>query len=91
MRMIDENHLLIVFNSIHRVMLAELHLQSSYDILLMPVPRAISADCGMVLRFERDDFDEIIKTLKTQDLMPFSVYQLQDKKGKGFVLVREFS
>ncbi|MEA3464674.1 MAG: DUF3343 domain-containing protein [Thermodesulfobacteriota bacterium] len=91
MKMIDNNHLLIVFNSIHRVMLAELSLQLSYDILLMPVPRAISADCGMVLRFERDDYDGIIETLKSENLMPFLVYRLGGRCRSGFELIREFS
>lgn len=91
MKMIDDNHLLIIFNSIHRVMLAELRLQSSFEILLMPVPRAISADCGMVLRFERDDFDGVIATIKTDDLLPFTVYRQRGDGENGYDIVGEFS
>ncbi len=88
MKMIDEDHLLIVFNSIHRVMVAEMVLKKKFDILVMPVPRAISADCGMVIRISDNDCTAIIEVLQAKGLNPFSAYCL---KGEGFELVGEFS
>ncbi|OQY25420.1 MAG: hypothetical protein B6I37_01270 [Desulfobacteraceae bacterium 4572_35.2] len=86
--MIDGDHLLIVFNSIHRVMVAEMVLKKKFDILVMPVPRAISADCGMVIRISDNDCAAIIEVLQTKGLAPFSTYRL---RGERFELVGEFA
>lgn len=88
MKMVDEHHQLVIFNSIHRVMMAEMALKPEFDILLMPVPRAITADCGMVVRITDNDASAIIEMLQDKGLAPFSTYRL---KGKGFELVGEFS
>ncbi len=88
MKMVDEHHLLVIFNSIHRVMMAEMALKPKFDILLMPVPRAISADCGMVIRITDIDCAAIIEVLQTKGLAPFSTYRL---RGEGFELVGEFA
>lgn len=88
MKMVDKHHLLVVFNSIHRVMMAELALKPEFNILLMPVPRAITADCGMVIRISDSEWPAIKDVLKTKQLTPFSTYRL---KGEGFELVGEFS
>lgn len=88
MKMIEESHRLIVFNSIHRVMMAEMDLKDLYEIMLIPVPRAISADCGMVLRIDGKDCEVVEKRLKLKELSPFSIYRL---KGEAFELVGEFS
>lgn len=88
MKMVEEHHLLIVFNSIHRVMMAEMALKPNFDILLMPVPRAITADCGMVIRITENECIGIIEVLESKGLAPFSTYRL---RGEGFELVGEFS
>ena len=88
MKMVDECHRLIVFNSIHRVMMAEMALKDKFDLVLMPVPRAITADCGMVLRVSDCDCDAIVELLATKELTPVLTYRL---KGEAFELVGEFS
>ncbi len=75
MKMIDEHHLVFVFNSIHRVMLAELRLQDNYQITLMPVPRAISADCGMVMRIDAADCNGVVEVLEQENLQPYTIYR----------------
>jgi len=69
-------------------MLAELRLQSHYQITLMPVPRALSADCGMVVRIDASDYDGVTETLLKEGLQPFEVYRLVDTE---FEQVGEFS
>jgi len=50
-----EGDCVAIFHSIHRVMKAEKILQSQgLDFLLIPVPRQLSADCGMAIRFSRE-------------------------------------
>lgn len=88
MKMIESQHLIIVFNSLHRVMLAELRLKPHFSLLLMPVPRAISADCGMVLRIERKDGEAVVEMLQQEGLQPFELYA---PAHDGFELVGEFS
>ncbi len=50
--MVSEGDCVAIFHSIHRVMKAEKALQEQQvDILLIPVPRQLSADCGMAICF----------------------------------------
>jgi len=49
---VGEGDCVAIFHSIHRVMKAEKILQDQHiDIALIPVPRQLSADCGMAIRF----------------------------------------
>ncbi|MCD6527421.1 MAG: DUF3343 domain-containing protein [Desulfuromonas sp.] len=86
--MVQGHHLLVIFNSVHKVMLAENQLKKCFDILLIPVPRALSADCGMVLRFDRDDQQSVVELLTEQGLTPFTLYA---PAAEGFSVVGEFS
>lgn len=69
-------------------MLAELRLQDSYALTLMPVPRALSADCGMVVRIDASDCAAVTEALMDEGLQPFSVYRMS---GSVFEMVGEFS
>ncbi len=52
--MVFEGDCVAIFHSIHRVMKAEKILQNrGLDFLLIPVPRQLSADCGMAIRFSQ--------------------------------------
>lgn len=88
MKMVEEHHRLVVFNSVHRVMVAEQKLMGEFDILLIPVPAAISADCGMVLRICRTDAEPVIEILCEAGLQPFIIYA---PAGDGYAQVGEFS
>jgi len=49
---VSDGDCVAIFHSIHRVMKAEKILQGQQiSFLLIPVPRQLSADCGMALRF----------------------------------------
>jgi len=88
MKMVEEHHRLIVFNSIHRVMMAEMALKDQFDMVLMPVPRSITADCGMVIRIGEDVCDAVVDVLTVKGLTPVTIYCL---RGEAFELVGEFS
>lgn len=50
--MVKDGDCVAIFHSIQRVMRAEkILLQARLDILMIPVPRQLSADCGMAIRF----------------------------------------
>lgn len=69
--MVQEGHLLAVFNSAHRVMKAEDILKKlGLPVLLIPAPRALSTDCGLALRFTDVDYDGIMAVLASEMLLP---------------------
>jgi len=88
MKMVETHHRLVVFNSVHRVMVAEQKLMDEFDILLVPVPAAISTGCGMVLRICATDEKRIAEILGAAGLQPFRIYA---PEGDGYVEVGEFS
>ncbi len=67
--MVKENDYVAIFHSIHRVLKAEKILkQAKQDFLLIPVPRQLTSDCGLALRFSPEDKDGLLATLKESDL-----------------------
>ncbi|MBN2645460.1 MAG: DUF3343 domain-containing protein [Desulfuromonadaceae bacterium] len=86
--MVEDHQRLLVFHSLHRVMLAEKRLQVQYAVLLIPVPRSISADCGMALRFEAADQALIVQQLREAGLKPFELYV--PTGDDNFVLLQTF-
>lgn len=69
--MLQDGQLLAVFNSAHRVMKAESILKArSLPVLLIPAPRALSADCGLAIRYNQDAADSVIKVLADENLLP---------------------
>ena len=69
--MVQEGQLLAVFNSAHRVMKAESVLKArSLPVLLIPAPRALSADCGLALRYNEEAGAEVMQVLTEEKLLP---------------------
>jgi hypothetical protein len=69
--MVQEGHLLAVFNSGHRVMKAEGILKAlELPVLLIPAPRQLQTDCGLALRFNEDDRERIMQVLEREGLLP---------------------
>ncbi|WP_246152952.1 DUF3343 domain-containing protein [Oryzomonas rubra] len=74
--MVQEGHLLAVFNSGHRVMKAEGVLKAlGLPVLLIPAPRQLQTDCGLALRFSEDVREEIMQILERESLLPAFVSQ----------------
>jgi hypothetical protein len=81
--MVSEGDYVAIFNSIHRVMKAERLLKDrSLPMLLIPAPRALSADCGLAIRYAAADRQAVEKALTEGGLAPEHVYV---KKEKEFV------
>ena len=74
--MVKENDFVAIFHSIHRVLKAEKILKSAkVDFLLIPVPRQLTADCGLALRFTADVKDELLAVLAKENLAPVELHQ----------------
>ena len=78
--MVNEGDLVAIFHSIHRVMKAEKLLkQAGKEILLIPVPRQLTSDCGLAIRFLQEALPGIEEVLSAANLEIQELY-LRDKK-----------
>ncbi len=78
--MVRENDFVAIFHSIHRVMKVEKLLkQNGADILLIPVPRQLTSDCGLAIRFAPEQQDRVFEVLKDADLLPAELFQKEAK------------
>ncbi len=58
--MVRENDRVAIFHSIHRVMQAEKVLKlAGAEILLIPVPRQLSSDCGLAIRYAPEEAERV--------------------------------
>ena len=74
--MVNEKDYIAIFHSIHRVLKAEKVLKSArVDFLLIPVPRQLTSDCGLALRFSLEDKDNLLAVLADENLSPVELYQ----------------
>lgn len=80
--MVEEGDLVAIFHSIHRVMKAEKLLkQAKLEILLIPVPRQLTSDCGLAIRFAQQARAEVERVLAEAGLQ---VQELHLRQKKGF-------
>ncbi len=85
--MVREDDLVAIFHSIHRVMKAETLLKSAgADILLIPVPRQLSADCGLAIRFAPQEAQRVARILGESELLPSEIYR---RVGEGYSRLRD--
>lgn len=74
--MVRDGDLIAVFHSIHRVMKAEKVLQGAgLEFLLIPVPRQLSSECGLAIRYAEKDRVAIAVTLRRESLTPPEFYR----------------
>ena len=77
--MVKDNEFVAIFHSIQRVLKAEKILkQASVDFLLIPVPRQLTSDCGLALRFPPESRSQLLEVLADKDLSPAELYQRQN-------------
>ena len=77
--MVKENDYVAIFHSIHRVLKAEKILkQAGVTFLLIPVPRQLTSDCGLALRFSPETKGALLEVLAKADLPPAEMFQRSD-------------
>ncbi|MCP3175528.1 MAG: DUF3343 domain-containing protein [Desulfuromonadales bacterium] len=83
--MVRNGDLVAVFHSVHRVMEAEKILKAAgADILLIPVPRQLSSDCGLAIRYASAEQAVVTAVLRDKGLLPAELYIREEE---GFVQV----
>ncbi len=81
---VHEKDFVAIFHSIHRVLKAEKLLkEAEVEFLLIPVPRQLSSDCGLALRFSPEHRDAVFAVLTSNELLPAELHQ---KQGETFLL-----
>jgi len=84
--MVDEGDCVAVFHSVHRVMKAEKVLcKAQLNVLLIPVPRQLSADCGLAIRYPDELHAEVKQTLAAAALPLAEVWLLRAGRYQPFI------
>ena len=83
--MVRQNDYVAIFHSIHKVMKAEKILkQAKIEMLLIPVPRQLTSDCGLAIRYAEKERGEIEAILGQENLSPEELFR---KVESGFQAV----
>ncbi len=83
----DGSHVVILFVTIHDVMAAEQALkQAGLWCDLVPTPRELSSDCGMVLLAKPDELIAARKALEQSGLEPQGIFR---HSPDGYVLLAD--
>lgn len=83
--MVRQDDCVAIFHSIHKVMQAEKLLKKEkLPVLLIPVPRQLTSDCGLAIRFSGEALGDVLGTLDQHGLV---VEELYRKDEQGFVLL----
>jgi len=78
---VENGDCVAIFHSIHRVMKAEKILKAAkLEILLIPVPRQLSSDCGLAIRFSASQREALEKELDEAGLLLAEIWQKQAGK-----------
>ncbi|MFK5927152.1 MAG: DUF3343 domain-containing protein [Desulfuromusa sp.] len=79
--MVDDGDCVAIFHSVHRVMKAEKILKERHlDILLIPAPRLLIADCGMAIRYPYKLHSEVRQALAESAMPMAEVWLMQTGK-----------
>lgn len=80
--MVRDGDFVALFHSIHKVMRAEKVLKERrLQILLIPAPRALAADCGLALRYPPAARPAVEAALAEEGLAPVEIFV---KEGAEF-------
>ena len=79
--LVKDGDCVAIFHSVHRVMKAEKVLKGQrLNILLIPAPRQLSADCGMAIRYPYE-LHSVVKQTLIESALPMTEVWLM-RSGK---------
>jgi len=77
--MVHEGDRVAIFHSVHKVMKAEKMLKAArVEMLLIPVPRELSSDCGLAIRFSAGHEQRVLEVLAEGGLPPVELFVKQE-------------
>ena len=69
---------LFTFNSTHQALMSEKTLKElGYGVRLIPVPRNISASCGLAARISISDFEAVNELINTWGIKIAGIYDFE--------------
>ena len=84
--MVGEGDCIAIFHSVSRVMKAEKILKGQQlDVLLIPVPRLLSADCGMAIRYSYLIHSGVLHALTEANVQVVDVWLKRDGEYRRLV------
>jgi hypothetical protein len=76
-----ETRCIITFFTVHQALRAEKALmEAGFRITIIPVPREISSDCGVALKFECEEEARVAKILESNKVKIESIHHLERKE-----------
>lgn len=82
LEMIEPKYLILAFKTTEDAMHAERYLKDFFSIAVMPVPREISAGCGLAIRFLNPD-EAAIRDFLEKSPLHCALYKMGTKKING--------
>lgn len=81
MLLLIEEYICVTFQNVHTALQFERQLKPSYPSLrLIPVPRKISATCGMAAKLTLDDWRGLREQIKSLELEYEKTYLIQEEQ-----------
>lgn len=78
-----EEYYFLTFASTNHALQAEAFLkEKGHSITVMPVPREVSASCGLSIKFNSDALDNIKKYIEDKEVKTEGIYCLKKESGK---------
>ena len=76
----DDDYLVILFDSTNGAIRAEqVAVNAGFEVKLIPTPRHISMDCGVVLRIRERDRDRVLKEFRARKVEHNEVVRARPK------------
>jgi Mor family transcriptional regulator len=73
----DTTEIISTFDSTHHALKFEKTLkENGIKLIVMPVPREISASCGLAVKFSIEDFDKAKELVKKYEISVKKFYQI---------------
>ena len=67
----------MLFDSTNQVMMAEAMLiESEVEMRLVPVPRELSASCGVCIRYKTDTEDKLLSIISDNEIRYKAIYEI---------------
>lgn len=77
----EEKYCIMTFHSTHLALAFERTLKANeIPVKIIPVPRQISASCGLAGRFLKTDFEDILEATQQADIEFDGLYEYKDEK-----------
>lgn len=76
----DADYAIVLFHSTSSaIRMEKLSQKAGLSVKLIPVPRHLSSDCGICLRFRNDDIEKIKEILKIENVEYNEIYKLKSE------------